>query len=70
MAERIRITLTDRSTALTLPARDGIGVQELMQLEREDGFWLFEDGDVIVIAARTLSLSTRSLALTLPETEV
>lgn len=70
MTDRVQVTLPNRSTSLTLPARDGIGLQELMQLEREDGFWLFENGDVIVIAARTLSLSARSLALTLPETEV
>ena len=67
MVERVQISLPTRSTALTLPARDGIGLQELMQLERGDGFWLFEDGDVIVMAARTLSLSERSRALSLPE---
>ena len=69
MAERVQITLPTRSTALTLPARDGAGLEELMQLERADGYWLFEDEDVIVIASRTLSLPSRSLLLTLPEGE-
>jgi hypothetical protein len=69
MDERVQITLPTRFTALTLPARDGIGLEELMQLERADGYWLFEDGDVIVIASRTLSLPARSLALTLPSLE-
>ena len=69
MNERIRVTLPDRSTALTLPARDGVGLEQLMQLERGDGYWLFEDGDLIVIASRTLSLGYRSTLLTLPELE-
>jgi hypothetical protein len=69
MAERVLITLPTRSIALTLPARDGVGLEELMQLERADGYWLFEDEDVIVVASRTLSLPSRSLALTLPELE-
>ena len=65
MAERLQVTLPGRSMALTLPARDGVGLEELMQLERSDGYWLFEDEDVIVIASRTLSLPRRSMALTL-----
>lgn len=69
MAERIQITLPARSTALTFPAQDGVGLEELMKLERADGYWLFEDGDLIVIASRTLSLPSRSLALTLSELE-
>jgi len=69
MTERIQVTLPARSTALTLPSRDGVGLEELMQLERAEGHWLFEDGDVIVIASRTLSLPARSLALNLPELE-
>ena len=67
MAERVQITLPTRSTALTLPVRDGVGLEELMQLERSDGYRLFENGDVIVMASRTLSLLTRCLSLTLPE---
>jgi len=69
MAERIVISLSVRSTGLTLPDRDGVGLEELMQLERADGYWLFEDGDAIVSASRTLSLARRSLLLTLPEGE-
>jgi hypothetical protein len=69
MVERVQITLPPRSTALTLLMRDGVGLEELMQLERADGYWLFEDGDVIVIASRTLSMLARSLSLTLPELE-
>ena len=36
MNERIRVTLPDRSTALTLPARDGVGLEQLMQLSFGD----------------------------------
>ena len=68
MADR-SLTLSERSTELTLADRAGCGAPRYMQLQNtfQVEFWLFEDGSFIVWSNGDLCLSPRSLALTMKE---
>jgi hypothetical protein len=68
MADR-SLTLKTRSTALSLADRPGSGAPHYMQKEYKFAveFWLFEDSSFIVWSNGDLSLSGRSLALTIPD---
>jgi hypothetical protein len=68
MADR-SLTLSERSTELTLADREGSGAPRFMQKEYKFAveFWLFEDGSFIVWSNGDFCLSPRSLALTIKE---
>jgi hypothetical protein len=68
MSDRI-FTFKERSTELTLADRPGSGAPHYMQKEFKFAveYWLFEDSSFIVWSNGDLSLSGRSLALTIPD---
>jgi hypothetical protein len=61
-----RLSLTARSTRLTLPGRPGVNLASRLGLEDGSGCWLFEDGAAILQQYHTLQLPARSTSLTLP----
>lgn len=69
------LTLQERTTELTLADRPGCGAPRYMQKEYPVAtkqpfaleYWLFEDGTFIVWSNGDLSLSDRSLALTIAD---